>query len=183
MLLFFVIAQSCSATLEGFQGVVATRLDGAISETATTITVDDTQGFPSTGVLIVDQEKMTYLSTTATTFVGVTRGEFGTTGQAHPDNRIVFDTASGVVNEAVSFNIAQTITNSGPIQALITLPGFIGTVIAKLVVWDYSFFYGDLFGIEMAQFQIYGQVLSFGLILFMIALLSGFAQGIFGRLF
>ena len=64
-----------------------TTLNGALTKTATTVTVASTTGFPTTGTLGVgdttvtdsfgqtfrQQEQMTYTGLTATTFTGVTR--------------------------------------------------------------------------------------------------------------
>lgn len=64
----------------------ATQLNGAITDSATTITVDSTTGFASSGTIGVDRELVTYTGKTATTFTGCTRGALGTTAAAHTDN-------------------------------------------------------------------------------------------------
>jgi hypothetical protein len=53
------------------------RLAADLSATATTITVDDTTGWPAAGVLFAGVERITYTGTTATTFTGCTRGTLG----------------------------------------------------------------------------------------------------------
>lgn len=76
-----------------------TELDGAISDSDTTITVDSTTDFlsPFTNLggsvdetlklyLRIDDEIMRYEGTTATTFTSVTRGELGTTAAAHSND-------------------------------------------------------------------------------------------------
>ena len=50
---------------------VSTQLDGAVSENDTTITVLNTDGFPSSGIVAVDGVKLTYTGKTSTTFTGV----------------------------------------------------------------------------------------------------------------
>ena len=50
-----------------------TLLNGAISNSATTLTVDTTTGFPASGTLLIGTEEMTYTGKTATTFTGITR--------------------------------------------------------------------------------------------------------------
>ena len=90
-----------------------TTLDGGINAVATTITVDDTTAFPSSGVLIINAEIMSYTGKTATTFTGVIRGIIGTTAAAHNDNdAVVFseivsskdlnDTFNGIHDFAIS---------------------------------------------------------------------------------
>ena len=73
----------------------STTLNGALTKTATTVTVASTTGFPTTGTIGVGaldrvdwqgvsfkaMEQMTYTGTTATTFTGVTRN----TGNAFPE--------------------------------------------------------------------------------------------------
>ncbi len=50
-----------------------TLLNGAINNSQTTITVDTTAGFPTSGTLLIGTEEMTYSGITSTTFTGVTR--------------------------------------------------------------------------------------------------------------
>ena len=42
-----------------------TLLNGAIANNATTLTVDTTAGFPTTGTLLIGSEQMTYTGKTA----------------------------------------------------------------------------------------------------------------------
>lgn len=50
------------------------RLEADVAYNATTFTVDDTTGWPSSGTLYVGHEVCTYSGTTSTTFTGITRG-------------------------------------------------------------------------------------------------------------
>jgi hypothetical protein len=68
---------------------VTTQLNGAINNSATTITVDSTAAFPTTGRLDIDTELITYTGKTATDFTGCVRGANGTTAASHLDNAIV----------------------------------------------------------------------------------------------
>ena len=82
-------------------GVSQTTLNGALlADTAgtggsgTAITVVSTTGFPSAGTILIDNELITYTSTNATNFLGITRGTNGTAtagtsnGQAHSDGSV-----------------------------------------------------------------------------------------------
>lgn len=62
-----------------------TTLNGAISDSATTITVVSTTLFPSTGLVSIENEVISYTGKTGTTFTGCTRGFDGTTAVAHAD--------------------------------------------------------------------------------------------------
>jgi hypothetical protein len=54
-----------------------------ITTTATTINVESTLGFPSSGIARIDDEEFSYTGLTATSFTGVTRGIRGTTAATH----------------------------------------------------------------------------------------------------
>jgi hypothetical protein len=61
-----------------------TTLDGAINDSATTITVASTNSFPDlNGRITINNEKIRYTAKTATTFTGCTRGIEGTTATGH----------------------------------------------------------------------------------------------------
>ena len=68
----------------------STLLDGAVLAGDTTLTVDSTTGFPSTGTLIIGTEQITYTGITSTTFTGCTRGANGTTAVGYADGTAVY---------------------------------------------------------------------------------------------
>ncbi len=68
---------------------VDTVLDAELSISSTSMTVKDTDDFPSTGTLKIDAEQMTYTGKTATTFTGLTRETGGTSKCAHADGKTV----------------------------------------------------------------------------------------------
>jgi hypothetical protein len=76
---------------------IRTNLNGVLTEGATTVTVDDTAGFPASGSVWVGMEKMAYTGKTATTFTGCTRGTDLTDGlkaYEHSDGLLVRDAAN-----------------------------------------------------------------------------------------
>lgn len=66
-----------------------TLLNGAVNISQTTITVDDTSNFASSGTIGIDDELISYTGKTATTFTGCTRGVLGTAASTHLDNEPV----------------------------------------------------------------------------------------------
>lgn len=74
-----------------FQDVdyATTLLNGSLTSTATTITVDSTVDFPEQGRIKIDNEEILYTGKTPTTFTGCIRGSRGTLGAAHSDNAVV----------------------------------------------------------------------------------------------
>ena len=75
---------------------VTTLLNGGIDNVVTTITVDDTSAFPSSGRIDIDTELITYTSKNATQFLGCTRGANGSTAASHSDNATVTNATSWV---------------------------------------------------------------------------------------
>jgi len=75
-----------------------------ISDSDTTITVDDTTGFASSGYISIESEIISHTGKTAISFTGCTRGALATTAASHSDNtpalelplETLFDHVSGV---------------------------------------------------------------------------------------
>jgi hypothetical protein len=75
-----------------FTNANASALNGAINSSTTTITVDSTTGFSTApGILLIEQELITYGAKSATQFTSCVRGVQGTVAAAHADNTIVDD--------------------------------------------------------------------------------------------
>lgn len=75
----------------GYQVSPTTYLNGSINSAVTTITVDSTTGFASTGTVLIDEELITYTGKSSTTLTGCVRGTNGTTAASHNDNATVYD--------------------------------------------------------------------------------------------
>lgn len=82
-------AVSTQAQLRVLVNNVGTYLNGNHTSGVTTITVDDTTSFPSSGYATIDTEIFSYTGKTGTTFTGVTRGVDGTSAAAHSDRSVV----------------------------------------------------------------------------------------------
>mgnify|MGYP003152736408 FL=1 len=81
--------------------IKSTTLDGALTDSATTITVASTTDFASAGTLFIGNEQITYTGTTSTTFTGATRGANSTTASAHDSGTTVAQFDQGGVPEHV----------------------------------------------------------------------------------
>jgi hypothetical protein len=76
-----------------------TNLNGSLTNVATTITVDDTSFFPSSGKIKIEDEVISYTGKTLTTFTGCTRAQLNSTAVAHNDDQEVYEVfQSGSVN-------------------------------------------------------------------------------------
>lgn len=88
----------------------STKLNGDIEYSTTTITVEDTTGFSSSGTIVIEDEEIDYSSTTSTTFVvsgGYTgRGQNGTQPVPHPSGAGVYETSSNGVQYYVAEHAA-----------------------------------------------------------------------------
>ena len=65
------------------------QLNGAITATDTTITVDSTSGFAPSGRITIESEIIAYTNVSSTAFRGCTRGLEGTTAATHADDTAV----------------------------------------------------------------------------------------------
>jgi hypothetical protein len=71
-----------------------TTLDGALTDSATTIPLLDASGFPTSGTIKIDAEIITYTGKSTNSLTGATRGASSTTAAAHSDNAIVYSDPS-----------------------------------------------------------------------------------------
>jgi hypothetical protein len=78
-----------NATLYVAANNLSTVLNGAHTNVVATITVASTTGFPTAGIITIDQEAIAYTGTTGTTFTGCTRGFDGTAAASHTDTTAV----------------------------------------------------------------------------------------------
>jgi hypothetical protein len=72
-------------------GSLITQLNGGINNSVTTITVGSTANFSASGIILIDDELITYTSKNATQFLGCTRGALGTIAVSHLNAEIVYD--------------------------------------------------------------------------------------------
>jgi len=78
-----------SASPIAFEDIDFNLLNGAINNSVTTITVDSTKGFRSSGYIKIDDEIIKYTGKTTTTFTGCTRAALSTSAASHSDNTVV----------------------------------------------------------------------------------------------
>lgn len=112
---FGTSAVSHSDNVSITQVIGYTLLNGAIDNSQTTITVDSTVEFLSTGTILIDSERITYTGITSTTFTGCGRGANGTTAASHVDNSVVTQVSSTttlsdnpLTSSATTINVGST---------------------------------------------------------------------------
>ena len=86
--------------------------DGSgLTAAATTVTVDSTANFASSGHIKIGNEIIEYTGTTSTTFTGLVRGSFATTATTHADNAAVFEANFGWGMPATSTVAGANLSN------------------------------------------------------------------------
>ena len=179
----WLLGQIISGALDGRSNLVVTRLTASMSKTSiAAVNVATTDGFPASGVVIIEGEIIRYTSLTPTTFTGiVTRGAFRSDASAHSADTRVYNETTGALQQSLGFNLAETLTNAGPFRILTALPGFFTTAVARFVLWDYSFFSTDLWGFPLVYLQMAMVAISVGLVATLVIVLISAAQFILQR--
>ncbi len=153
MVFVFVNMTIISFALEGEAGLAATRLSSDITSTASTMEVITTSGFLSADYVFIGNEIICYTGLTATSFTGLSRGCKSTTADSHATAAKVFNETTGVINQAVGFNLAEAMSTAGFIKTITLAPGALFHAVPKLVMWNYSYLEGDLFEFPLAYIK------------------------------
>ena len=145
-LFMFLYAMILSGAMSGEIGLVSAALAGAVDSNDTTVTVDTTSGFPSSGRLWIGDEQLSYSGTSATTFTGLTRG-VDTEASSHASSTRVYSEGAGVANQLLGYRVLSTLqSGQNPIFQTFTvatqLPIVLKNIIVKLVQADFAFFDG-----------------------------------------
>jgi hypothetical protein len=75
-----------------------TTLNGALTNSATSIVLTDGTNFPSSGTVLIGTELITYTGKTTHTLTGCSRGTSSTTAAAHIDNKKVINYSNVRIN-------------------------------------------------------------------------------------
>lgn len=126
----------------------STYLTADIDDDDTTITVADTTGFPTPGIIVIGSERIAYSQTSATTFYGntaqpLTRGSSGTDAAAHLEDAEVRTVEGSLVNSAIDYNIAM-LSDAAGWTAFITVPLALFNTVKSFAVAPFGFLGSDL---------------------------------------
>jgi len=74
-------------------GEATSTLDGALTSGSSSIVLDDSSAFPTSGTVLIDSERIVYTSNTTSTntISGLTRGSDNTTAASHSDGATIYD--------------------------------------------------------------------------------------------
>lgn len=126
MLWMWFVVSMVGGFLIGGNAVVITELTADITDSDTTIPVEDTTGFLNVAKIVIDDEVIFYHSKSATSFSGsyfhpLLRGQDGTEAEAHLEGAAVRSQEAALINNSISYSIAEIMDSSG-IQAFVTVP-------------------------------------------------------------
>ncbi len=136
--------------MEGGGGMAVTTLTSNITAVTNSIPVTSTQGFMSTGVIFIESEKIAYTTMNTTNFNTITRGYEDTTARPHPQydkyghNTEVYNEDAGIINGALGFNPAAIAASNGWFAIVLIPWDFFTITMPRLILWNFSFFQGDL---------------------------------------
>ncbi len=180
----FITGQLIATSVEG-GGFAATRLDGPLSEAATTVTVNSTTNFLSADAshpayMMVGDEVVSYTDKTSTQFTPCVRGVADPqTGRrmaatAHSDNTVVRTLNIAAMDSFMGYNITTSGAGFGTLDA-IKFAGRTFVNMPKFLTWDYPWFEGPWVVVRFILFAFSGGFI-FGLAIAMMQL----ARGIWG---
>lgn len=141
----FVWGQILSYMMDSQSALQTTSLTAAIGSNTETIPVASTAGFRSNDLILIDSEILDCVIATATTFT-CQRGQEESQARSHPSATRVYNKTTGYLNQLMSYNIAETISDTnivlGTLQVVLNLTALLMNVVAQMVGWDYRFLDG-----------------------------------------
>jgi hypothetical protein len=87
-------------------------LNGYLNATDTTISVDTTAGYPTSGEILLESERVSYTSKNDTQFLGCSRGAVGTVAAAHSDGVLFSCLSSAEPTEPCRYVIYNILSNA-----------------------------------------------------------------------
>ncbi|MFA5152316.1 MAG: hypothetical protein WC554_07155 [Clostridia bacterium] len=176
--LAFFLCVLLSAVAEGAGSMNVTKLNAALTDVATTVTVASTEGWLDSDTFTVDNETIKYNGKTSTTFVNCTRGYDDSTPASHALYSKCYSSDSGVLNSALGFNVASTGSTVGALSIPIFAYRFCTTSIPHMVTWDFNWMKEG----SLQYIRAFFMIISIGFVLTMswtiMSALGGVAQSI-----
>ncbi len=174
LLLLFMFFSVLSGILAGGDGMTIHVLDGDISETDTTITLDSTSGFLESGKVYIDNEKISYTGATSTQLTGATRGVDGTAAAAHADGTYTYTVDANAITSALGFDIAQTAEKSSVFSVVVIPLSLMTITLPQIMMWNFQFLQGEFVWLALPFFAV-----TAALIVVIALMMINVAQGMF----
>lgn len=109
------------------------------------IVVASTDGFLSAGTILIEEELISYTGKTATTFTGITRSEYGSTGSSHTAGVYVSE-AQAVPSATTALEIIFTNTDASNQVSIDPLDN-------TKIVFDVAGYYNIQFSVQLLSFD------------------------------
>lgn len=155
LMAFFAFVAICgtilSLSFEGEQPLITTVLAATIDSDDVIIPVSSTDGFPTSGRIVIEGEHLDYTgvdvapncSGEAVCFTGATRAADQTTAILHGSGIRVYNESLGVFNQAQAFRLRSFNLGVGSIDVPWVSPLALTKFVLKVITWDYFWFHGD----------------------------------------
>lgn len=132
-----VIMIILNAAMAGGGGLASTTLTSNLNSTSNTMYVTSTASFLSADVLVIDDEYVSYTGKTNTSFTGLVRGYNSSTAASHVTGKMVYTQETGMINQALGFNVASTSSTVGVLPVVSMTANFLGRALLNMVIWDF----------------------------------------------
>lgn len=160
-LIAFFVGSFLTYAIEKDGAMQTAKLTTALTETATTVSVNSTEGFTIKGKIRIGDEWIKYNNKTNTQFLLCTRGYEETDTEAHVKHSTIYNDDSSAINDALGFNITS-VSSTGGIFAFPVIAGNVIThMLPKIVLFDFSFLSEG----PLIWFRYFMMLFSIGLIL------------------
>lgn len=172
LFMWFIVDVAGGVWQANMVSFVATVLTEDIDEDDATIPVSNTNGFPDSGFITIDDERIGYADKTATTFVGsvaqpLLRGAQGTTADNHVEDARVRTIESSILNQSMGYKLA-VLTDSSGLIAFVAIPFAFISLLATFFILPLTFL-----GTDLQILTYFWAILSIGLIVAMGIALAG----------
>lgn len=123
----FVVVAIAGGLIQSSSPFARTQLTADLSASGNIVYVSSTDGFPSSGILAIGDERIAYSHKTSTTLYGiplinpVVRGANSTTAAAHVTGSIVAMPESALANSSIDYSVAL-LSDSAGATAFLTVP-------------------------------------------------------------
>jgi len=152
LIVFFIVTFNFLSILcglaQGYGTPYVTYLTDDISETTTNLPVASTVGFATSDFIWIDDERIAYTGTSATSFNNCTRGAADQNGQGgvpkeHKAGTAVYTEGMNALNAMLGFNYASLKLSYGtPIAIILSVFAYIGAI-PRFIFWNIGFMEGS----------------------------------------
>lgn len=144
----WIIVCLAGGVMQGSVQVATTVTTTAITADGDTVYVNSTEGFPEPGIIVIEDERIAYSDTTATTFRGtlaqpLVRGVDGTEAVVHDADKGVRTVEGAMLNTTITYNVA-VIADAAGLWGMVEISLAVLRIIGSFLILPLSFLGTDL---------------------------------------